>query len=54
MPDPYIFSWVALSAADISADNPNRIKILLANGASALFISGKAAAINGNFGSSFF
>ena len=54
MPDPHILSWVALSAADISADNPNRIKILLANGVSTLFISGKPAAINGNFGSSFF
>ena len=38
---------MAASAADTPAGNPNRIKRLLDNGASALFINGKPAVING-------
>ena len=30
--DPDIFSWIAASAVDASAVNPNGVKTLLANG----------------------
>ena len=46
VPDPYIFFWIAASAADIPAGNSNGIKTLLANEVSALFI-GKPAVIKG-------
>ena len=36
VPDPNIFLWIATSAADAAAVNPNGIKTLLANGLSTL------------------
>ena len=35
--DPYFFFWIAASVADTAAVIPNGTKILLANGASAIF-----------------
>ena len=45
-PDPYIWFWIAASMAEIPIDNSNRIKTLLANGVSTLFINGKPTVIN--------
>ena len=42
-----MFFWIAASAADIPAGNPNGHKTLLANGVSTFFINGKTAVING-------
>ena len=45
--DPWIWFWLAASAADVTADNPNGTKTLLANGLSILFLNGKPVVING-------
>ena len=42
-----IFFLIAASAADIPTDNPNEVKILVANGISTFLINGKPAFING-------
>ena len=47
VPDPNIFSWIAASAADAAAVNPNGIKTLLANGLILFRSKGNPAVSNG-------